>query len=169
MMYGRQVTRMTRPVSRRSALRLGSVAVLGLIAGCQRSLISTDQPPEIPIYLYNANVKQHKILLRVTSKMESNKNSQILENLYRIEAHTTRKLTTIDIERFKLKSYIDDTGDGLARIKVTPEAASYSPAGYLFVIDSETVNESQLQSSPSRRRASQRETPAPETRNRRYV
>lgn len=134
--------------SRRRVLQLGSVAVLGSIAGCQRFLTSTDQPPEIPIYLYNADVNHHRVVLTVTSKMESNKNMVLLHDLYRIEDHTTRKLATIDTERFKLKLYIDDTGDGLARTEVTPNTASYSPAGYLFVIDSETVDESQLQVFP---------------------
>jgi hypothetical protein len=118
------------------------------MAGCQESLAPADRPPEIPVYVYNADVRAHDLRFIVTSLAESERNELLVEEVYPIGAHTKRRLATVDAERFKLHADLGDAGTGSAAIEVAPDEASYSPAGYLFVIDSEKVDGSQLQVVP---------------------
>ena len=134
--------------SRRRFLQLGSAILLGSIAGCVNFDMSSNQPPKIPVYAYNADVRERDLRLVVSSLGESGKEKLPIENHRSINSHTTKQLLTVDVERFLLDAYIDDSGTGTAMMEVTPDKTSYSQAGYLIVIDSEKVDGSQIQINP---------------------
>lgn len=136
------------PLSRRRLLQVGSVGLVGSIAGCMGLNESSDQPPEIPIYAYNADTRERDIRLIVSHLGDSGRDRLPIANTYFITAHTTKRLLTVDIERFVLNAYVDDSGTGTAARDVAPDMASYSRAGYLVVIDSEMRDGSQIHVSP---------------------
>ena len=134
--------------SRRRFLQLGSAILLGSIAGCANFDMSSDRPPKIPAYAYNADMRERDLRLVVSSLNESGEATLPIESHHSVDSHTTKRLLTVDVERFLLDAYVDDSGTGTAMMEVTPDKTSYSQAGYLIVIDSEKVDRSQIRITP---------------------
>jgi hypothetical protein len=125
--------------TRREALLFGSSVIPWWLAGC---LTSTEKPPTLPVFGYNAGRREHTIRVAVSGPGKTSVEGLPRSTTRVLEPGETKLMEAVEHANVDITAYFEDGGTrgSTDSLEVRSETETYAENGYLAVVYDDPVD-----------------------------